>query len=84
MQENPNNGPGSYNVDFNFGLDLNRMTIGTKAESKTSLTVGPGSYSPEKADPIVKSRASHADFTKQTPRKTQSDSNELGPGHYNI
>ena len=77
------NGPGTYNIESGFGRDLNQMTIGKRQESKTSLTVGPGSYNPHVADSVVKKSGVKTDFTKSSPRKTQKTSIDLGPGYYN-
>ena len=57
-------GPGSYKAGFNFGYDLNKVTIGVRREDSISQTPGPGTYSPEKADAVTYQRASAADFAK--------------------
>ena len=57
-------GPGSYKAGFNFGEDLNKVTIGVRREDSISQTPGPGTYSPEKADAVTYQRASAADFAK--------------------
>jgi len=39
-----------------FGSDLGPMTIGVKNEDKVLRSVGPGEYSPERANSITKPR----------------------------
>jgi hypothetical protein len=46
----PNLGPGTYNITDNLGDNLNNITIGHRRPAKTQTTIGPGEYSPEKAD----------------------------------
>jgi hypothetical protein len=49
----PSNGPGTHEEHRNFGYDTKDMTIAGKREHKIPRTVGPGEYSPEKADDYV-------------------------------
>ena len=43
-------GPGYYNYADEFGAKANRATIGVRREQSSDSYIGPGSYSPEKAD----------------------------------
>ena len=76
------NGPGSYQIQDLFGHNLNDVTIGVRREEIQQLTPGPGTYSPEKCDTLTRVRTAMADFTRQTERKNQLESNILGPGQY--
>lgn len=48
----PDNGPGKYNIEIPIGGKA--YTFGEKRETKVEDSLGPGQYSPEKADPLVK------------------------------
>ena len=43
-------GPGYYNYADEFGANLNKSTFGIRREQNTDSLIGPGHYSPEKAD----------------------------------
>lgn len=76
----PNNGPGSYNVEVPAGS--NAYTIGERREQKTQDTLGPGQYSPEKADGQV--RPSSASYMIQSKRELQQRDDLPGPGQYSF
>ena len=51
---NDNTAPGQYDDGRTFGHDTKTFTIGEKRETKTVKTLGPGAYSPERADGVTR------------------------------
>ena len=49
-------GPGRYGDRSNFGSNAKGFTIGERRETRVNETMGPGSYSPERADALTKTR----------------------------
>lgn len=49
-----------------FTESTKKMTIGEKREIKAVDTVGPGDYSPEKADFMIKVQSVGVDFAKKS------------------
>jgi len=43
---------------------MNKITIGIRRDENALLSPGPGTYSPEKADQLILTRAAAADFSK--------------------
>jgi hypothetical protein len=62
------NGPGSYEIHDNFGHNLNSLAIGVRRENPIQSVPGPGTYSPEKGDALIMTRAAAYDFGKQPER----------------
>ena len=61
------------------------MKIGEKKYEPILKTLGPGEYSPEKADPLVKSKIKSVLISKSKSRQnSRTPSPRLGPGHYNV
>ena len=56
---NPNLGPGQYQENYQFGQDTKSFTIGEKRETRVSRTLGPGAYSPERADSITRTKVTN-------------------------
>ena len=79
-------GPGHYNdKNKDFGYKLPNMKIGEKKYEPILKTLGPGEYSPEKADPLVKSKIKSVLISKSKSRQnSRTPSPRLGPGHYNV
>ena len=46
------------------------MTIGTRKEEKLDEKIGPGAYSPERADSQTKPKTSSVDLKKNSGRKS--------------
>lgn len=61
---------------------MNKITIGSRKDSKPGSYIGPGSYNPEKADSIVMATSAKPDFARSPSRKNIQVSAELGPGYY--
>ena len=57
---NPNLGPGLYD-DRNYDIANNTksFTIGERRETRVSRTLGPGAYSPERADSITRTKVTN-------------------------
>ena len=57
------NGPGQYDDrSYEFGKTTKSFTIGEKRETRIADGVGPGAYSPERADSQMKTRNPNIDF----------------------
>jgi len=48
------NGPGTHDEHRNFGYDSKYITIGSRLGQSMERFPGPGTYEPEKADPLVR------------------------------
>ena len=77
-------GPGQYDDGKRFNSDTKTFTIGEKRVVKEAMTMGPGAYSPERAETITKTRMANVTMGSSPSRATfvQKDS-AIGPGHYN-
>ena len=78
-------GPGEYEHSKQFGQETKSFTIGEKREFKTVETIGPGAYSPDRADGITKLRSINIDMGKsKTGRDNSIKASEVtvGPGQY--
>ena len=59
---------------------MNKITIGIRRDDNILVSPGPGTYSPEKAYPLILARETAADFSKQTERLNSVEGNLNGPG----
>ena len=57
------------------------MTIGVKRENRITRTVGPGEYSPEKAQPLTQSASRKTEFFHNGRKSIEIDPHN-GPGTY--
>jgi hypothetical protein len=55
-----------------------------KRQEKIPFGPGPGSYSPERADAITKTKSMEVDFTKLSERLKMPNETPLGPGAYEV
>jgi hypothetical protein len=55
-----------------------------KRQEKIPFGPGPGSYSPERADAITKTKSMEVDFTKHGERLKMPNETPLGPGAYEV
>lgn len=75
-------GPGYYQVRDSFGEGLGPVTFQEKRDNKVAQGPGPGEYSPDKCDSVVKAHARHVDFVHSTGRKSIVEDSNIGPGAY--
>ena len=78
--------PGQYDDGIRFNSNSKSYTIGEKRTEKMKVTdVGPGQYSPEKADCLTKTRITQVNLATSSTRHdhTIHDSNvNVAPGQY--
>ena len=81
---NENTAPGQYDDGRTFGYDTKTFTIGEKRETKTVETIGPGNYSPDRADGITRVRTTNITMGTSPGRAelVSKTSTTVGPGHY--
>ena len=83
--ENTGVGPGQYDDGKGFGMDTKTFTIGEKRVEKTIETMGPGAYSPERADDLTKTKMVNIHMGTETRAAnfaSKTASSNLGPGAY--
>jgi len=79
--------PGLYDDGKDFLSGAKGFTIGEKRPEKPNDNVGPGHYSPERAESITKPLAPSAKINANSPSRPESFANKgqigsLGPGEY--
>ena len=79
-------GPGAYDSPMKFGYDVKSFKIGEKRPEKVGEGIGPGQYSPERAESVTKAKTPVVLFSKQASRP-QSFANPgqiegVAPGQY--
>ena len=86
-QGDSNVGPGQYDDrNYDFGNKAKGFTIGEKRETRTVESMGPGAYSPERADTITKTKTTTTINMASSPARPASfakkeDAN-IAPGQY--
>ena len=60
--------PGQYDDGIRFNSNSKSFTIGEKRTEKTVETIGPGAYSPERADMMTKTRVTQVNIASSTSR----------------
>ena len=55
-KDDANVGPGQYDDGNEFGRNVKTFTIGEKRYERVVETMGPGQYSPERADALTKTK----------------------------
>lgn len=76
-------GPGHYNYADEFGADLKMTTFGIRKEEKSNGIVGPGHYSPERANKQIFAHYREVDFGAMQRRVFTEQEMAIGPGSYN-
>jgi hypothetical protein len=61
-------GPGQYASTAKFGDDAKPFRIGEKRPEKLNDNVGPGHYSPERAESVTKPKTKNFVFSKEPSR----------------
>ena len=75
-------GPGTYEDHYHFGDESKGFSIGIKREEKIAVGPGPGCYSPERGDKLIRTKAQESSFVNQTGRKDIVGDVKVGPGSY--
>ena len=76
-------GPGHYNYADEFGTNIGKITFGGRREEKNRSVVGPGHYSPERAESQVYPHSREVDFGSMPRRLFTEQEMAIGPGSYN-
>jgi len=82
--------PGQYDAGYKFGDDAKPFMIGERRPQKLNDNVGPGHYSPERADSITKTQAPRINMgMNKSPSRPdgfaiQSMTDTAGPGKYDV
>ena len=77
--------PGQYDDGMRFNDNVKSFKIGEKRPEKPREGMGPGTYSPERADGMTKSRAVNIDMGKSPSRPhsfAQGGDVNVAPGQY--
>ena len=76
--------PGQYDDGKTFGSETKSFTIGVKRAAKATESIGPGAYSPERADEITKSKITTINMGSSPARGSfiKKDDANIGPGQY--
>ena len=81
--DGPNIGPGQYNDGKRFGSETKSFRIGEKRAERIQETMGPGAYSPERADGVTKSKLANVNMgTSPSRGRVVQKGNDIGPGQY--
>lgn len=76
-------GPGHYDAVKSFIDCVGNMTIAERRKEKYDSNLGPGYYSPERSESVVKSSSRKVNFLSSPGRKTKLEASNIGPGSYN-
>ena len=82
---NDNTAPGQYDDGRTFGHGTKTFTIGEKRKERARETsLGPGAYSPERADGITRVRTANVNMGTSPSRAdlVSKTANNVGPGEY--
>ncbi len=60
--------PGQYDDGMRFNSNVKSFTIGEKRAERVTETMGPGSYSPERADMMTKSKTTTVNMASSPSR----------------
>ena len=76
--------PGQYDDGKTFGSDTKSFTIGEKREARIVETMGPGSYNPERAEKITRTKVMTVNLSSSPERPDnftkQTDNSNISPG----
>lgn len=76
-------GPGQYNYADEFARNIGKVTVGVRREEESCSVVGPGHYSPERAERLVYPHSREVDFGSMPKRIFTEEEMAIGPGSYN-
>ena len=77
-------GPGMYEDSKQFGSETKTFTIGEKRSERVVESMGPGAYSPERAETITKTRTATVNMGSSPARASivKTTGVDLAPGQY--
>ena len=84
-KDDTNIGPGQYDDGKEFGKDMKTFTIGEKRYERMVETMGPGQYSPERADALTKTKITSVNITSSPARPAsfaKKGDVDVAPGQY--
>ena len=77
--------PGQYDDGIRFNSNVQSFKIGEKRIEKVSESMGPGAYSPERADALTKTKSHNIDLGKSPARPgtfAKGGDVDVAPGQY--
>ena len=77
--------PGQYDDGKNFGSDTKAFRIGEKRETRIQETMGPGSYNPERAEAMTKTKVTTVNMASSPSRPgtfAKGADYDVAPGQY--
>jgi len=77
--------PGQYDDGKNFGSDTKSFRIGEKRETRIQETMGPGSYNPERAEAMTKTKITTVNMASSPSRPgtfAKGADYDVAPGQY--
>ena len=75
--------PGQYDDGIRFNSNVKGFKIGEKREEKITISAGPGTYSPERAEYLTKTRSANINMGTSPSRLgtfAKIDDNDVAPG----
>ena len=75
--------PGQYDDGIRFNSNVKGFKIGEKREEKIKISAGPGTYSPERAECLTKTRSANINMGTSPSRPStfaKIDGNDVAPG----
>ena len=79
-QEDYSVAPGQYDDGKRFNSNVKSFTIGEKRETRIVESMGPGSYSPERADAITKQKMPNINMGSSPARAIRKNDTDVAPG----
>ena len=76
-------GPGQYEEINEFGTEVKSFRIGERREEKVVETLGPGAYSPDRADAITRVKTQNINMGSSPSRASltrKTGAVDVGPG----
>jgi len=74
--------PGQYDDGIRFNSNVKSFRIGEKRSEKVVEGMGPGAYSPERADGLTKTKIANINMGSSPARVTKRNDIDVAPGQY--
>ena len=74
--------PGQYDDGIRFNSNVKSFRIGEKRAEKMTESMGPGAYSPERADAITKTKMVNINMGGSPARPVKKTDVDVAPGQY--
>ena len=74
--------PGQYDDGIRFNSNVKSFRIGEKRSEKVVECMGPGAYSPERADGLTKTKIANINMGSSPARVTKRNDIDVAPGQY--